>query len=239
MPSHPLSHPVVSQEAWIAARKELLLREKELTRQRAELAEARRALPWRRIDQDYAFQTVDGRRVLGELFAGKRQLVVYHFMFAPEWEQGCPSCSFWADNFNGVISHLAARDVRLVAVSRAPLPKLQAYARRLGWSFPWVSSHESDFNFDFGVSFRAADYAAGAPLYNYEPMDGRHTEREGVSVFYKEACGAVFHTYSSYARGIDSLNSAYGVLDLVPRGRDEDGLSFPMAWVKRNDEYAR
>jgi predicted dithiol-disulfide oxidoreductase (DUF899 family) len=233
------SHAVVSREQWIAARKRLLEREKELTRQAAELARARRELPWQRVDKAYAFETPEGPRSLEELFAGKSQLVVYHFMFAPEWEQGCPSCSFWADNFDGTEAHLAARDVRFTAVSRAPLPKLTAYAQRLGWSFPWASSHGNDFNFDFGVSFRPEDYAAGQPSYNYEPLAGKHTEREGLSVFYKEACGTVFHTYSCYARGIDALNTAYQVLDLVPRGRDEGGLSYPMAWVKRHDEYPR
>lgn len=239
---HPITHQahaVVSRDEWITARKQLLLREKELTALRDELAKARRELPWQRVHKEYPFDTDDGRRSLSELFAGKSQLVVYHFMFAPEWENGCPSCSFWADNFNGTQAHLAARDVRLVAASRAPLPKLQSYARRLGWSFPWVSSQPSDFNFDFGVSFRPEDYADGAPLYNYEPMQGRHTEREGLSVFFKEACGTVFHTYSSFGRGTEAMNAAYGVLDLVPRGRDEDGFSFPMAWVKRRDEYPR
>jgi predicted dithiol-disulfide oxidoreductase (DUF899 family) len=239
MPSTHLSHPVVSPEAWIAARKELLTREKEFAQKSAELARARRELPWRRIDKDYAFQTAEGPRSLAELFAGKSQLIVYHFMFAPEWEEGCPNCSFWADNFNGITDHLAARDVRFTAVSRAPLPKLQGYAQRLGWSFPWASSHQSDFNFDFGVSFRPEDYEAGSPTYNYAPLQRKHTELSGMSVFFMETCGTVFHTYSCYARGTELMNVAYHLLDVVPRGRDEDGLSYPMAWVKRNDQYTR
>jgi predicted dithiol-disulfide oxidoreductase (DUF899 family) len=230
------SHPIVSRQDWIAARKQLLAREKEFTRARDELTAARRNLPWERVDKRYVFQTATGPRTLAELFGDKQQLVVYHFMFAPSWEQGCKSCSFWADNFNGIVTHLEHRDVSFTAISRAPLPKLQAYAKRMGWSFPWVSSCETDFNFDYGVSFRPDD---GAQTYNYEPVKGTFEEREGASVFVKDASGGVLHTYSCFARGIDLINTAYNILDIVPKGRNEDGLPMPMAWLRRRDEYER
>lgn len=230
------SHPIVSRQDWIAARKQLLAREKDFTRARDQLAAARRNLPWERVEKRYVFQTDAGPRTLGELFGDKQQLVVYHFMFAPSWEQGCKSCSFWADNFNGIVTHLEHRDVSFTAISRAPLPKLQAYAKRMGWSFPWVSSCETDFNFDYGVSFLPDDRTA---TYNYEPVEGTFEEREGASVFYKDASGDVLHTYSCYARGIDLMNTAYNILDIVPKGRDEAGLPMPMSWLRRRDEYAR
>lgn len=231
-------HAVVSNEEWITARKQLLVREKEFTRLRDELSAARRQLPWQRVAKPYRFHTESGTRTLGELFGEQRQLVVYHFMFAPDWEQGCKSCTFWADHFNGAPAHLAQRDVRFTAISRAPLPKLAAYARRLGWSFPWASSNESDFNFDYGVSFRAGD-PPGSAIYNYQPSERTGEEQPGLSVFVKDERGEVLHTYSCYARGIEALNATYSILDLVPRGRDEAALSMPMAWVKRWDEYER
>lgn len=231
------SHPIVSRQAWIAARKELLAREKELTRLRDELSQARRDLPWERVEKRYVFQTDRGPRTLAELFDDKQQLVVYHFMFAPDWDAGCKSCSFWADSFDGIAVHLAHRDVSFTAISRAPLPKLQAYARRLGWTFPWASSSETDFNFDYGVSFRPEDLAAGRATYNYAPVEEAFEEREGVSVFVRDARGDVLHTYSCYARGIDLMNTAYNYLDLVPKGRDEGDA--PMSWLRRRDEYAR
>jgi predicted dithiol-disulfide oxidoreductase (DUF899 family) len=233
------AHAVVSREEWLAARKQLLAREKELTRMRDELSAERRNLPWERVDKRYVFQTAAGAKTLADLFGDKHQLVVYHFMFAPDWETGCKSCSFWADNFNGITAHLEQRDIRFVAISRAPLPKLQAFAKRLGWSFPWVSSNETDFNFDYHVSFRPEDVAAGKASLNYAPYDGTDPEWPGISVFYKDDSGAVFHTYSAYLRGIDAVNGAYQWLDLVPKGRDEANLSFSMAWVKLHDEYAR
>jgi len=229
------SHAIVSSQDWVAARKQLLAREKDFTRLRDELSEARRNLPWERVDKRYVFQTQEGPKTLAELFGDQRQLVVYHFMFGPDWEQGCASCSFWADNFNGITAHLAHRDVRMIAISRAPLPKLQAYARRLGWTFPWVSSSETDFNFDYGVSCRPGDRAT----YNYAPFDGTFEERPGISVFYKDSSGAVLHTYSCYSRGIDLMNTAYNYLDLVPKGRDEAGLATPMSWLRRHDDYER
>ena len=236
-PGRFADHPVVSKARWLEARRALLEREKELTRQRDALGAARRALPWVRVEEPYTFDTVDGRRTLAQLFAGKSQLAVYHFMFAPEWEAGCKSCSFWADTFNGITTHLAARDVTFTAISRAPLEKLQTFARRMGWTFPWASSFESGFNYDFGVSFTPDELASGEPAYNFgrEPPDA--TDMPGISVFVKDANERVYHTYSCYARGIDAMNAAYQYLDLVPKGRDEDTLDFSMAWVRHHDRY--
>lgn len=233
----PSVHPIVSKERWLEARRALLQREKALTRQRDELGAARRALPWTPVDAPYEFDTVDGRRTLCELFAGKSQLVIYHLMFAPEWEAACKSCSFWADNFNGIAVHLAHRDVALTAVSRAPLPKLEAFARRMGWTFPWVSSGCGRFNFDFGVSFSAEELHTGEIAYNYGTHPAHASEMPGISVFAKNEQGEVFHTYSAYARGIELVNGAYQLLDLVPKGRDEAGLPSSMSWVRLHDRY--
>lgn len=222
---------VVSHDEWLLARKDLLAREKEFSRLRDELSQRRRELPWERVEKEYAFDGTDGRADLADLFDGRGQLVVYHFMFPAEWDEGCKSCSFWADNFDPNVVHLKARDVTLVAVSRAPYDRLAAYQARMGWSFPWYSSGEGDFNFDFGVSFtkeRPGDY-------NYGTQRLDSGEREGVSVFARDPNGSVFHTYSTYARGIDLLNAAYNYLDLVPRGRDEEGRG--QFWVRRHDEY--
>jgi predicted dithiol-disulfide oxidoreductase (DUF899 family) len=232
-------HEVVSRQEWLEARKRLLAKEKDFTRLRDELSRERRALPWVRVEKEYVFDGPSGRETLSELFAGRSQLVVYHFMFAPEWETGCKSCSFWADNFERIIVHLNARDVSLVAVSRAPVEKLTAFARRLGWTFTWVSSGGNDFNHDYRVSFRPDELASGEVLYNYGKMQTSMTDLPGISVFLKNARGEVFHTYSCYARGLDMMNAAYHYLDLVPRGRDEDGLPHPMAWVRLRDEYGR
>jgi predicted dithiol-disulfide oxidoreductase (DUF899 family) len=228
-----------SKAEWLEARKKLLAKEKEFTRMRDQLSAERRALPWLRLDKEYRFEGPKGTQTLAELFEGRSQLVVYHFMFAPDWEVGCKSCSFWADNFNGVVAHLNQRDVTFVAISRAPLPKLQAFAQRLGWSFPWVSSSGSDFNFDFHVSFTPEDVARGEATYNYAPLTHAMSDLPGVSVFARDESGALFHTYSCYARGIDMLNTAYHYLDLTPKGRDEEGLPTPMAWVKLRDQYGR
>ena len=198
----------------------------------------RRALPWLRIEKRYEFQGPRGRQTLAELFEGRSQLAMYHFMFAPEWEAACKSCSFWADSFALVPAHLAHRDVTFVAVSRAPLDKIQAYARRMGWSFTWVSSAGSDFNYDFDVSFRPEDLESGKAVYNYEPLSLKEQDLPGVSVFAKDGQGAVFHTYSAFARGIDALNAAYQYLDLVPKGRDE-AKGQAMSWLRRRDEYDR
>jgi predicted dithiol-disulfide oxidoreductase (DUF899 family) len=231
-----MKHAVVSQDEWLAARKTLLAKEKEFTKARDALSQQRRDLPWVKIDKTYIFDGPNGKQTLPELFDGRSQLIVYHFMFGPDWEAGCPHCSHWADNFNGIIVHLNQRDVNMVAVSRAPLAKLAAYKKRMGWTFKWVSSSGSDFNFDYRVSFTPEEMAAKRALYNFEMQDPHASEREGVSVFLKDPVGAVFHTYSTYARGIDMLNVDYNYLDLVPKGRDEGGRG-PF-WVRRHDEYA-
>jgi predicted dithiol-disulfide oxidoreductase (DUF899 family) len=233
------AHQVVSQDQWLEARKRLLAKEKEFTRQRDQLSAERRALPWVRIDKNYTFDGPNGRETLAQLFGDRSQLVVYHFMFAPEWEAGCKSCSFWADNFNGITDHLGARDVAFAAIARAPLSKLQAFAKRLGWSFKFLSSHDSDFNYDFAVSFEPEALAAGEVTYNFAPRENAPSDLPGISVFTKDASGAIFRTYSTYGRGLDMMNTAYHYLDLVPKGRDEDGLSFSMEWVKLHDLYER
>ncbi len=231
------SHKVVSRDAWIEARSALLAREKEFTRLRDELSRQRRELPWERVEKSYVFDGPNGKETLSELFEGRHQLVVQHFMFGPDWEAGCKSCSFWADNFNGITEHLSQRDVTFVAVSRAPLPTLQAFAARMGWRFKWLSSLGSDFNFDYQVSFSPEAVAKGEVTYNYARRETSMTELPGISVFFKDGHGAVFHTYSCYARGLDMMNAAYHYLDLVPKGRDEAGLAYPMAWVRLRDQY--
>jgi predicted dithiol-disulfide oxidoreductase (DUF899 family) len=230
-------HRVVSPEQWLVARQELLAKEKEFTRLRDDLSRLRRELPWRRVDKPYQFEGRDGKASLGDLFAGRSQLIVQHFMFDPSWDAGCKSCSFWADNFDGFYVHLNQRDVTLVAVSRAPWPLIARFQERMGWSFPWVSSAGSDFNFDYGVSFTAEQLAPGEVVYNYAPRRTSMTELPGVSVFARDERGDVFHTYSCYARGLDMMNAAYHYLDLVPKGRDEAGLSYPQAWVRHHDNY--
>jgi predicted dithiol-disulfide oxidoreductase (DUF899 family) len=225
-------HEIVEHEQWLEARTALLAKEKEFTRLRDELSRQRRELPWERVEKEYVFVGPDGRQTLAELFDGRNQLVVYHFMFGPDDDVGCRSCSFWADNFDPNVVHLEARDLSFVAISRAPFEKLAAYRERMGWGFKWVSSAETDFNFDYGVSFAPGDRAS--PVYNYGSQSPGVSEREGMSVFFKDR--DVFHTYSAYARGIDLLNTAYNYLDLVPKGRDEaDGVQF---WVRRHDEYS-
>ena len=230
-------HPIVDRDSWLAARTALLAEEKALTRQRDALAAKRRALPWVRIDKDYVFDGPGGALTLADLFDGRSQLLVYHFMYGPDWQAGCPSCSFWADSFDRTIVHLNHRDVTMVAVSRAPLETLDAYRARMGWSFAWFSSGDGDFNRDFGVAFTEAEVEAGRTRYNYTDQAFPATEAPGVSVFFSDADGAVFHTYSCYSRGLDALNGAYQHLDLVPKGRDEDDLPYSMAWLRRRDEY--
>jgi predicted dithiol-disulfide oxidoreductase (DUF899 family) len=232
-----MNHAIVSRGEWLEARTRLLAKEKALTRLRDELAAERRALPWVRVEKEYVFDGPAGKQSLPELFAGRSQLVVYHFMFGPDAEVGCKSCSFWADSFNGIVGHLGARDVSFVAISRAPLAKLQAFARRMGWTFPWLSSGGSDFNYDYHVSFAAEQVVTGELTYNYAKVRTPLPDLPGVSVFFKDPRGDVFHTYSAYARGIDALNAAYQYLDLAPKGRDEAGLSFSMTWVRFHDEY--
>jgi len=235
-----MSEPrIVSRDEWLTARKQLLSKEKELTRLRDGLSAERRALPWVRVDKAYGFDTPEGRQTLAELFAGRSQLVVYHFMFGPGWEQGCPSCSWAADNIDGNVVHLNARGVTLVVVSRAPLAQIAAFQKRMGWCFPWVSSHGSDFNYDYHVSFTPEEIAKGDVSYNYGPNGFPSEETPGVSVFAKDPSGAVFHTYSAFARGAEPLLGGYFFLDLVPKGRDEAGLPFTMAWVRHHDRYGQ
>jgi predicted dithiol-disulfide oxidoreductase (DUF899 family) len=229
-------HTVVSHDQWLTARRALLAKEKQFTRLREELSQERRELPWEAVSKDYLFEGPDGKQTLSELFDGRSQLIVYHFMFGPDWDAGCPHCSFWADNFNGIIVHLNQRDVTMVAVSHAPYPRLAAYQKRMGWSFKWLSSHGVDFNFDYQASFTSAELASGKALYNFVVQDPGSSEREGLSVFYKDGAARLFHTYSTYARGIDIVNTAYNYLDLVPKGRDEQGRG--QYWVRRRDEYA-
>ena len=230
-------HQVVTPKEWGEARKHLLAKEKEFTRLRDQLSQARRDLPWVRVTKQYLFDGPGGKQTLGQLFNDHSQLVVYHFMFDPDWEAGCKSCSFWADNFNGIVPHLNQCDVAFVAISRVPLPKLQAFATRLRWNFKWLSSSGNDFNYDYNVSFTPDDLAGGSAIYNYAANKMNMPELPGISVFYKDADGKVFHTYSCYARGLDMLNTAYHYLDLVPKGRDEAGLPHAMAWVRLRDEY--
>lgn len=231
------AHKVVSDEEWLKARRRLLAKEKEFTRLRDKLSRARRDLPWEAVKKEYVFEGPDGRQTLPELFDGRSQLVVYHFMFGPDWNAGCPHCSRWADNFNGVIVHLNQRDVTMIAVSRAPYAKLAAYRQRMGWCFKWVSSFGSDFNLDYHVSFTPEEVKNRMAFHNFAMKDPGASEREGVSVFCKNARGRVFHTYSTYERGIDMLSVDYQFLDLVPKGRDEGGRG--PYWVRRHDEYGR
>lgn len=238
-----MQHAVVSHEEWLTARKKHLVAEKEFTRARDRLSESRRELPWERVEKDYVFDGAEGKLSLSELFDGRSQLVIYHAMFDPEhataktsWttDAACPACSFWIDNFNGIAVHLNHRDVTIAAVSRAPYPKIAAYKERMGWSIPWMSSHGSDFNADYGVSFTPEEVAT--PVYNYGTAEPFQTEGPGISVFFRDAGGAIYHTYSAYARGLDMLNVAYHYMDLVPKGRDESKGA--MSWLRRHDEYA-
>ncbi len=228
---------VVSQEEWLAARKDLLVKEKEFTRQRDALSAERRKLPWVKVEKEYVFDAPEGRRTLAELFGGRSQLIVYHFMLGPGWAEGCPSCSLLGDHFDGSLVHFAHRDVTLLAVSRAPLPQIEAFKRRMGWRFRWVSSYGNDFNRDYHVSFTKEELATGKVYYNYEMTTFPSEEAPGVSVFYKDGNGVVFHTYSSYARGLDVLIGVYNFLDLAPKGRNEEALKGTMAWVRHHDKY--
>ncbi|GLR54207.1 DUF899 domain-containing protein [Shinella yambaruensis] len=232
-----MRNQVVSHEDWLKARLELLAAEKAFTRQREALTRRRMAMPWERVEKAYRFEGPDGGLTLEDLFAGRSQLLVYHFMLGPDWQEGCKSCSFWADNFNGIPVHLGQRDVTFTAVSRAPLEKIESYRRRMGWSFPWVSSGGSDFNFDYQASATPEELAAGRAYYNFAICSNTVSEMVGVSVFYRSGPGEVYHTYSCYARGVEMVNGAYHFLDLVPKGRDEDGLRHPMEWVRRHDQY--
>ena len=230
-------HRIVSRQEWIAARKALLAEEKEFTRARDRLNEERRALPWVKVDKAYLFDGPRGDATLADLFAGRRQLIVQHFMFAPDWDESCKSCSFWADGFERMIPHLAARDTTLVAVSRAALPKLEAFKARMGWTFDWFSCRSSDFNTDYAVSFTPEQIKSGARVYNFGTSGFGVEEAPGISVFYRDEAGNVFHTYSCFARGLDMMNAAYHYLDLTPLGRHEEGLPYPMDWLRLRDRY--
>jgi Uncharacterized protein conserved in bacteria len=232
-----MSQPrIVSRDEWLAARKRHLSKEKELTRLRDDLSAERRELPWVRVDKPYAFEGSKGKETLADLFDGRSQLVIYHFMFGPEWEQGCPSCSWAADNIDGNVVHLNARDVTVAMVSRAPLALIEAFKRRMGWRFKWVSSYGTDFNYDYHVSFAKEEMAKGNVHYNFGPNGFPSDEAPGVSVFYKNGEGEIFHTYSSYARGAESLLGGYYFLDIVPKGRDEE-KPWTMSWVRHHDRY--
>lgn len=230
-------HTVVSDADWTAARLELLKKEKEFTRERDAVTEARLALPWRKVGKDYRFEASDGEKSLSDLFGGHGQLIVQHFMFGPDWEEGCKSCSFMADHMGPSAPHLAARDVALVAVSNAPLDKLHAFRDRMGWDFEWVSSMGSDFNFDFHVTFTEEEMESGEVTYNYRQTTFPSGEAPGISCFAKDADGTVFHTYSTYGRGLDIFIGAYNLLDIAPRGRDEQDLPYGMDWVRHHDRY--
>jgi predicted dithiol-disulfide oxidoreductase (DUF899 family) len=232
-----VNHKVVSEAEWTEAHKAFLAKEKELTRQRDELSRQRRELPWVKVGKNYVFDGPGGKRSLADLFDGRSQLIVYHFMFGPEWEQGCPSCSMSGDHMDSTLVHVIQRDVTMAAVSRAPLDKIETFKKRMGWTFPWVSSFGNDFNRDYHVSFTKEQMANSKTYYNFGTSAFPADEAPGISVFYKDGNGDIFHTYSSYGRGPEFLLGAYSYLDLVPKGRDEAGLPFPMAWVRHHDRY--
>jgi predicted dithiol-disulfide oxidoreductase (DUF899 family) len=234
-----IEHPkIVSRAEWIAARKQLLKKEKELTRQKDEVSAQRREMPWVKVEKEYTFDAPGGKKTLADLFEGRSQLIVYHFMFGPDWQEGCPSCSFNMDHTDGALVHLAQRDVSFAAISRAPLPEIEGFKKRMGWRFHWVSSFGNDFNRDYHVSFTKEERAKGKVEYNYDMTEFPSEEAPGISVFYKDASGNIFHTYSAYARGTENTMGTYNYLDWVPKGRDEDGLPFTMSWVRHHDRYA-
>ncbi|RDI98017.1 DUF899 domain-containing protein [Dyella solisilvae] len=229
-------HHIVNHEQWLEARTRFLAKEKEFTHLRDELSRQRRELPWERVEKSYVFDSEHGKETLADLFGKHNQLIVYHFMYAPDWDIGCKHCSFWADNFNGIIPHLNQRDVSMVAISRAPLAKLKEQAREFGWTFKWVSSADGDFNYDYNVSFSPEALAQGGAPYNYGTQQATRSDLPGISAFIRVG-DQIFHTYSTYGRGVDMLNTAYHYLDLAPKGRDEQDLPFPMAWVKHRIAY--
>jgi predicted dithiol-disulfide oxidoreductase (DUF899 family) len=231
-------YKVVSHEEWLAARKAHLAKEKELTRLRDKLNAERRELPWIKVEKTYVFDTRDGKKTLADLFDGRSQLIVQHFMFGPDWEEGCIGCSFTADHIESALLHIPHHDVSFVRISRAPLDKLEAYRERMGWKAPWASSYGTEFNFDFHVSFKPEQVANKRVYYNYELRYFKADELSGLSVFFKDASGDVFHTYSTYARGDELVDTSYMLLDMTPKGRNETGPHYDlMDWVKRHDEY--
>lgn len=229
-------HKVVSLKEWLTARKELLAKEKEFSALRDELNRQRRALPWVKVEKNYIFEGPDGKKTLSDLFDGKSQLIIYHFMFGPGWGEGCPHCSFWADHYDSVNRHIGQRDTALAVISRAPLIEIERFKKRMGWKFKWLSSNGSDFNFDFNVSFTPEQIRNKKAIYNYSPVEMDMEEREGASAFYKDKQGDIYHTYSTYARGIDLLNTTYNFLDLTAKGRDENPEQ-PQDWVTYHDKY--
>lgn len=228
---------VVSHSEWIEARKAFLVKEKEFTKMRDQISQLRRDLPWEKVEKDYEFEGPNGASRLSDLFQGRNQLIIYHFMLGPDWDAGCKSCSFIADHFNPAIVHLNQRDVSMVAVSRAPMKVLEQYKKRMGWDFLWVSSFKNDFNQDYNVSFSEEEVERGDAYYNYKEKGFPSTEAPGASVFYKDKDGTIYHTYSVYERGLDMFITAYHYLDIVPKGRNESDLSYTMEWLKRHDEY--
>jgi predicted dithiol-disulfide oxidoreductase (DUF899 family) len=229
---------VVSREEWLTARKKLLAKEKQLTRERDAIAAERRQLPWVKLEKNYVFDSPSGKKNLADLFDRRSQLIIYHFMFGPDWNEGCPSCSFNMDHTDGALMHLAQRDVSFAAVSRAPLSKIEPFKKRMGWKFTWVSYYGTDFNYDFHTSFTPEQMAKGKVEYNFDLVPFPSAEAPGISVFHKDTDGNIFHTYSAYARGAETVLNTYNYLDLVPRGRDEDDLPFTMSWVRHHDRYA-
>jgi predicted dithiol-disulfide oxidoreductase (DUF899 family) len=239
MSTNTIDNPkIVSREEWLAARRKLLAKEKQLTHERDAIAAERRRLPWVKVEQDYIFDGPNGKLTLAELFAGKTQLIIYHFMFGPEWSEGCPSCSFNMDHTDGALVHLAQRNVSFAAISRAPYPKIASFKKRMGWRFNWVSSNGNDFNRDYHVVFTKEELAKGDVDYNYGMNKFPSEEAPGISVFCKDENEDIFHTYSAYARGTENVVNTYNYLDLVPKGRDEDALPFTMSWVRHHDRYA-
>jgi predicted dithiol-disulfide oxidoreductase (DUF899 family) len=239
MSTNTIENPkTVSQDEWLAARKKLLAREKLLTRERDALAAERRQLPWVKVEKNYVFDGPNGKVTLADLFEDKNQLIIYHLMFGPDWQEACPSCSFNMDHTDGTLVHLAQRDVSFAAISRARYPKIAAFKKRMGWQFNWVSSNANDFNRDFHVVFTKDELASGSVYYNYAMGKFPGEEAPGTSVFYKNEKGDIFHTYSAYARGTETTINTYNYLDLVPKGRDEDPLSFSMSWLRHHDRYA-
>lgn len=229
---------VVRRDKWLTARKQLLAKEKEFTRLRDELSRQRQEMPWEKVEKNYVFEGSGGKETLADLFDGRSQLLVYHFMFGPGWEQGCPSCSFLGDSFDGITIHMAQRDTSFVAISRATLPEIEAFKKRMGWKFKWVSSNVNDFNYDYKVSFSKEDISSGKPVYNYETISFPSEEAPGASAFIKKD-GEIFHTYSTYARGLDILLPMYNWIDMTAKGRDEAGMKpHAMAWVRHHDRYS-